>query len=137
MNTNTLDNKQKKHCIFVKKNGDTCGALAMKNSDFCFFHNPETETKRQETKRKGGKSKVIVVKGKFPAVKIKKVSDVVKFLTDLINGVLIGEIDLRISTGLTYIANSVLKGLELSQVESRIDKLETKLNVYSKNINHF
>jgi hypothetical protein len=81
MNGNTLDNKQKKRCIFVKENGETCGALRMKNSEFCYFHNPEVAEERQETKRNGGKSKIIVVNGKFPAVKINKVSDVVKFLT--------------------------------------------------------
>jgi len=133
MNTNTktdgiLDKKYKKRCKFVKESGENCGALSMKDSDYCFFHNPKTAAAREESKRNGGKSRIIVVNGKFPEIKIKKVSDVVRLLTDLINGVLSGETDLRIATGITYIANTVLKGLELGEVEKRLAELEEKIN---------
>jgi hypothetical protein len=129
MNTHTLDNKQKKRCIFVKENGNTCGALQMKNSEFCYFHNPAVSDERQETKRNGGKKKILVVNDtQTIPIKLDTSKQVAKFYSKLINDIYTGMIDIRLATGIGYLLNGLLKALELSEVEERISKLEKKLN---------
>ncbi len=123
-----LDNKQKKRCIFVKDNGENCGALPMRNSEFCYFHNPEMETERQEAKRNGGKKKVLVVNDtqNLP-IKLDNSKQVAKFYSKLINDIYAGLLDIRLATGIGYLLNGLLKALELSEVEKRILILEQKL----------
>jgi len=124
--TTILDNKQIKHCIFVKNNGENCGALAMINSEFCYFHNPDIEAERLETKRNGGKQKVLVMNGTFKPVKLDNIKQVTKFYGDLINNVMNGSIDLRIATGIGYLLNGLLKSMELSELEERLNKIENE-----------
>ena len=129
MNTHTLDNKQKKRCIFVKENGSQCGSYAMKESEFCYFHNPGVEAERIETKRNGGKQKILVVNDSIPCklIKLENPKQVTKFYSKLINEVMSGQMDLRIATGISYKLNGILKAKELSEFEQRLEDIENKI----------
>lgn len=134
-NPSILDNKT---CKFIKSDGKKCGALKMKNSDYCFFHNPECETERLESKRSGGKRKIYIIKSenvisqrvKFPLTKPK---DVTRFLSDLIENTISGEIDVRISSSIAYLCSTLLKSMELSEIQNKINDLE---NLLSEKLNN-
>lgn len=134
-NTSILDNTVNKRCIFIKENGEQCNSIPMKNSAFCYFHNPEMEAERLESKRNGGKKKVIVVSENVNSkllnnlpFKLRNAKQISKFYELLINETLAGNLDLRVSTGLSYILSGLLKSLELSEMEERIINIEKLLN---------
>lgn len=54
MKTNTATRRA---CAHIKDDGQQCGAGAMKNSRFCFFHDPEKEAERAAARRRGGKAR--------------------------------------------------------------------------------
>jgi hypothetical protein len=134
-NTSIPDNSMNKRCKFVKKSGEICNAIQMKNSDFCYFHSPETEEERKQNIRNGGKKKVIVVSENVNSkllnnlpFKLRNAKQVSRFYELLINETLAGNLDLRYSTGISYILSGLLKSLELSEMEERIINIEKLLN---------
>jgi len=42
-------------CVYKKTNGDRCGANSMKDSKFCFVHNPKTREEHSLAVIKRGK----------------------------------------------------------------------------------
>ena len=43
-------------CIFIKPNGEECKANAMRDSKFCFTHNPDVEAEKMLAVSRGGSS---------------------------------------------------------------------------------
>lgn len=112
-------------CKFKKSNGDTCKNISLKSDRFCYWHSkkiPEAEKKMNRSN--GGKNKVIKVNSEFEQCELNSISDVMKLNSVMINGVLNNELDLRIATGITYMLNLQIKGIELNTIEKRIDKIE-------------
>ena len=58
-------------------------------------------------------------------IKIEKTGDVMKLLTDTINQVGQGSLDCRIGNTIGYLAGIALKAYETSELEGRLEKLET------------
>ena len=116
-------------CNFIKSNGEKCKTNAMKNG-FCYFHNPEiSEEEKRNAVAKGGKSnKMLMVNSRFPEVKLKSAKDVSKLLSMMISKVMNNELDLRIATGITYIASHLLKAYEQTDLQEQIDNIEEMIN---------
>lgn len=142
MNNSTIqDSLITKQCNFIKENGERCNAIQMKNSEFCYFHNPGTEAERKENIKKGGKRKIYIVNSdavisqrvKFPLTKPK---DVTRFLSDLIENTVNGKIDVRISSSIAYLCSTLLKSMELTEVENRISDIESLINEKLNNLNN-
>lgn len=142
-NTSILDNTVNKRCIFIKENGKQCNSIPMKNSAFCYFHNPEMEAERLESKRNGGKRKIIVVSENVNSkllnnlpFKLRNAKQISKFYEMLINETLAGNLDLRVSTGLSYILSGLLKAIEMTEIETKINNIENLLTEKLNNINN-
>ncbi|HEY5124448.1 MAG TPA: hypothetical protein VIK14_12000 [Ignavibacteria bacterium] len=137
MESTILDNKLKRDCKAVKGNGETCGAKAMKESEFCYFHNPAVSEQRKESKRNGGKHKVIVINGSdmYKPVKLETPKQVTRFYNKLVNEILSGEMDMRIATGIGYLLNGLLKSLEMSELTERLENIETMIETINNNKN--
>lgn len=126
--THIPDNKSQKRCLFVKESGDQCGAAAMRNSVFCYFHAPEATERRKESRRNGGKKKVLVTSVIQDPIVLNTPRQVTKFYSQLIIDVMNQKTDLRFATGIGYLLNGLLKAMELSEFERRIEKIETKIS---------
>ena len=50
-------NTDVKRCSFVKPDGSTCGAFAVKGSDLCYNHNPSLAEARAASRRAGGRNR--------------------------------------------------------------------------------
>lgn len=112
-------------CNFKKDNKEICKNNALQNEKFCYWHSkkiPEEEKNKQRSK--GGKSKIIKVKSDFKEFELNTIADVCNLNTVLINSVLQNKIDLRVATGICYLLNMQLKGIELKSIESKIFKME-------------
>lgn len=116
-------------CNYIKKNGLNCQANAMINNKYCYLHNPDiTKREKQDAQSRGGKTKIIKVNEPMKKViRTNNSKDITKLLSKMINDVLQDRLDLRIATGITYIANVLLKAFELSELEKRIDNIEQHL----------
>ncbi|MBU4210694.1 hypothetical protein KKC08_05100 [Patescibacteria group bacterium] len=114
-----------------KKNikGKRCQANAMKDSDYCYFHNPDiTANEKRSVQVKGGQNRRVVVSSPLPQIKIEKVEDVTKLLVDTINEVRDGRLDCRVANTIGFLTGMVLKSFEVSVLEKRIDKIELTVN---------
>lgn len=101
----------------------------MHGSKYCYLHNTDvSESSKNEARSKGGKQKIIKVLNPLKDnIKINNVNDINILITFLINEVLGNRLDLRVATGVTYMANCLLKVFEISDIEKRIDAIEQNI----------
>lgn len=120
-------------CRGKNKTGKKCGANAME-SGYCYKHNPDIpDEEKLEAVTKGGKVKQLIISEPYPAIQLNTMGDVSVFLSMLINETMSGKMDLRLATGLTYISNSLMKALELSELSQRVEQLEGKVETMISN----
>ncbi|MFA6427226.1 MAG: hypothetical protein WCW16_02140 [Candidatus Magasanikbacteria bacterium] len=114
-------------CNYIKFNNKQCLASAMKNSRFCFIHNPETKKERREAILRGGRMSK-KNRSRLPPVIINKPKDVVVLLATTINEVRSGLIELKIANCLGYLSGHLIKAMEVSDLGERVSKIEETLN---------
>ncbi len=97
----------------------------MRNSDYCYLHNPEiSQEEKLEAQTRGGQNRSLKVYQPLPPVRIEKTSDIMKLLTDTINQVRQGELDCRIGNTIGYLAGVAIKAYETSELEERLERIE-------------
>ncbi len=107
-----------------EENGKKCQAYAIKDSEYCFFHNPESAKKRAEARKKGGFNRRVLKSTRHEYHPIKTVNDVNAILESAINeacSLESSQSQLRI---LAYLCQIALKGQELGNLEERLNALE-------------
>lgn len=114
-----MDEKQ---CQFIR-NGRRCQAWAIKNSQFCFAHSPDRKRERMLARSKGGKSPKRNYNVLEP-IKIESHKDVVKLVSQTINEVRQGMVDVRIANCIFYGGGILIRALEFSDLEKRLEELE-------------
>ena len=95
----------------------------MRDSQFCFTHNPETKKAKKEAVIRGGKSPKRNRNPLLP-VELTDSKSVASLLARTINEVRVGEIDLRVANCVGYLAGHLIKALEVSDLEKRIEGIE-------------
>ena len=110
-------------CKFIKQDNNQCEANSMQENEFCFTHNPETKEAKHQAVIKGGNSPKKNYNPLTP-VEISDSRSVVKLLATTINEVRQGEIDLRVANCIGYLAGHLIKALEVSEIESRMETIE-------------
>jgi len=113
-------------CKFIKPDGEQCQARAMKGSDYCFTHNPDTQIEKHLAVVKGGLASK-KVKLDLKPLSIKSPQEVGRLLEDTINGVRSGEIPPNIANTIGYLAGHALKALEASNLDQRVEMVESIL----------
>jgi len=121
---------KKQRCQFIKENKDQCDAWAMKESDFCYLHNPDIpDEEKREAQKRGGENKSIVIKEPLPEIEINSPEDVKMLLADTIMRVRSGEMNTKIAHCLGMLSGQYLKVVEVLELK---DKLELFNRVMSK-----
>lgn len=112
-------------CRFIKSDESTCQANAMKDSEFCYLHNPAiTDDEKKEAQAKGGRANSITITEPLPPVKITDHKDVLHLITDTINQVRAGRLDTKIANSLGVLSSQALKAIELGELEGRLETIE-------------
>jgi hypothetical protein len=115
-------------CTFVKSNNERCSANAIKDSYFCYWHDPNiSEEEKKKAQILGGQGNRIRIKEPLPELKINETSDIIVLLEDTINRVRNGSLDLKLGKGIAYIASILLRALEISDIENRLEYIEVEL----------
>jgi len=110
-------------CKFIKPDDNQCEANAMENSQYCFSHNPEVSEEKKLAVIKGGLSPKKNNLDLLP-LEIKNVQDVVNLLEDTINKVRSGKMPVNIANCIGYLSGHLIKALESSEIEERLEELE-------------
>ena len=116
------------------KLGDTqCEAVATKDSEFCYWHNPDTVEERKEASSIGGKASYYD-KGLVRAESVDLITDktaIIYLLSDTINRVRRvrpdGSIDIRIANCIGFLSSKILEARKELLMTERLDALEERL----------
>lgn len=116
---------EKKRCQFKKPDGTQCEAWAMRNSNYCFLHNPDiSEEEKKAIQSKGGQANKIKVSEPLLPIKINQGKDVVLLLEDTINQVRAGEMDLKVANCIGYLAGHLIRAFEVSDLQNKVEMIE-------------
>ena len=112
-------------CQATKADGSSCQAAALAGSGFCFFHDPAKAAERQAAQSSGGsQNRVRTLAPDTPDVSVDDCGTAVRLLSDTINQVRKGQIDPRVANAVGYLSNILIKALEQTEMEKRIEGLE-------------
>jgi len=113
-------------CTFIKEDGSQCQAIAIKESSYCFSHNPDTQEEKHLAVVQGGmarKSSEV----NFPAVELKTPQQVVNLLAETINQVRGGLVPPQIANTVGFLAGHMLKAMEVANLDQRLELVESVL----------
>jgi hypothetical protein len=97
------------------------------DNGFCYFHNPDiSEEQKKEAQSKGGKGNHRVQEPMSP-LGLKQTKDVVSLLEETINALRAGQLDVKIANGVGYLAGQLVKAIEISELEKRVEGIEKVL----------
>jgi hypothetical protein len=112
-------------CIFIKPNGDQCGANAMRGSDYCYLHNPDIS---QEDKRvaqtRGGEARAVAIKTALPEIPLNTPNDTITLMADTIKQVRAGKMDIRVANCLGFLTDKILKAFEVARLNDKVEFIE-------------
>jgi hypothetical protein len=112
-------------CEYIKPDGTKCEAYATKDSEFCYFHNPDiSDEAKREAQSNGGKTKALRIQEALPELAISKPSDAVLLVADTISRVRAGTLDIRTANCLGFLSDKLLKAFEVSQLNERVEVIE-------------
>lgn len=112
-------------CIATKADGTQCQASALKDSDYCFFHDPAKAKERTAARKRGGQTgRATTLPATAPDLPLKDGRDVVVLLGQTINQVRRGAVDPRVANAVGYLTGVLLKALEVGDLEERLSFLE-------------
>ena len=112
-------------CEFIKPDGTKCEAYAIKDSKFCYFHNPDiSDEEKREAQSNGGKTKALTLKEPLPKLVLAKPEDAVLLIADTINRVRAGTLDIRTANCLGFLSDKLLKAFETSRLNDRLEVIE-------------
>jgi len=114
-------------CSYIKQNKEQCSANAMKDSKFCFSHNPKMKEQKMAAVVKGGKMSK-KNRSRLPEVPLNDTKDIVVLVARIIKEVRSGSIELRVANCIGYLSGHLIKAIEISVLEDRLSKIEEKLN---------
>lgn len=114
-------------CTYIKNDQQRCKARAMKDSVYCFTHNPETRQEHALAVVKGGKNSSRRDLLDMDSISLQKPAEVVVLLEETINGVRTGEITPNIANTIGYLSSHLLKAIQIADLDQRLSILEKVL----------
>ena len=107
--------KRKEKCKHIKKDGQRCRSWAVKGSELCFFHSPETREVHLAATTKGGS--VRQFNGGLQPIEIKNAHDICDLLALTINEVRAGILPPQVANTIGFLSVNWLKAFSNLQTE--------------------
>jgi hypothetical protein len=112
-------------CEFIKPDGQKCEAHAIKDSEFCYLHNPDiSDEEKREAQTRGGANRALTIKEPLPELVLTTPDHAVLLIADTISRVRAGTLDIRTANCLGFLSDKLLKAFEVSQLNSRVDIIQ-------------
>ena len=117
----------KRMCQYVKDDGEQCRAVPLKESDYCYMHDPGVALERAEARKLGGlrRRREKVVSEAYEWGGLSAVEGIRRILEIAITDTLGLENSVNRSRTLGYLASLGLRALEVGELEERVAMLET------------
>lgn len=116
-----------RQCEGQTQGGRPCQAPAIDGSRYCYFHDPEREADRQSSRRRGGRvrsRRAAVLPAETADLPLKSLGEVAVLLAETINQTRKGTLDCRVANSVAYLAATLARVLEQSDLEKRVESLE-------------
>jgi hypothetical protein len=130
----------KRQCEQIKPNGQRCQAAALAGSPWCYFHDPSKDRQRTAARRAGGRrrsQRAVVLPPDTPDLALTTLADVATLLANTINLVRRGQLDVRVGNCLGYLAATLGRVLEGSDLERQLAELQRQVGeLRSEQANH-
>jgi hypothetical protein len=116
--TNVEVPNKKHRCQFISKNGSRCHADPQVGNDWCFFHDPEQKKKQAEARKQGGEARsrqtgpAVTLPPNLSVLPLEKFSDVLNLLSQTVNHLLQGEMDVTAANAIGYLAGVLQRSLK-------------------------
>jgi len=119
----------KKACAALNGQGEPCQQAPMTDLDHCFWHSPEHERDAQEARRLGGRRRrrEHVITGSFDLEGLDTPVKIRRLLEVVAADVLELENSIARARALIYLAATASRLFETSELEERIQALESEL----------
>ncbi len=112
----------------MKEDGEACQAIAITNSPYCFFHDPQKKVEREQASALGGsKNRAAVLPSHSEYLPTANAEDILKLIGTAIHHVRTGQLDPRIANCIGYLSGIALKAIEQGKTEERIEALEAAI----------
>jgi hypothetical protein len=117
------------NCIKIKSNGEPCKMHALEGSEYCWAHSPDISAHvKKAASAKGGKTHKPDQSLINLDMNLASTQDICALLADTITNVRKGVFSARISNTIGYLAFILVRTIELTVVEKRLEELENRLN---------
>ena len=115
-------------CIFIKKDGKRCGSYPVEGSSYCINHEPRMQDKKLDAVKSGGAATSYEKLGlTLPAMTISTPGDVVTAAVQTVNEVRMGQLPPKVASTIGYLLGIVLKAYEVSNLDQRVEMIESVL----------
>ena len=119
-------------CKAMTKAGAPCAAPAIRGKNFCSLHSDPSRA--AQLGRKGGMGNRHVYENDPREVATPQTaSDVKKLLAEAMAEIRAGKMDPKLGTTLGYLGTSLLKAIETSDIEQRLERLEATNELKDEN----
>jgi hypothetical protein len=117
-------------CEKIKSDGQRCRAMAIANSQYCFFHDPTVTETRKAAQRQGGQANGLeVLPADVAGVPLHSGKDVAAFLAETINQVRKGRVSPKVASTVGYLSSLLMKALDTTDLEERLARVEQVLQM--------
>lgn len=113
-----------KRCSAKNRNGERCGAWAVAGGEKCALH-LDPERAAQMGSKHGRRAAAVPQPDAVPMEPPKTAGDVRDALANAMAQVHARKMDAKTANALAYLGTSLLRAIEVSDLESRLDALET------------
>ena len=116
----------KRTCRTIKANGEQCRAAPLRDSEYCFMHDPRLARERAEARRLGGlrRRREKATSEVYDWAGLGEVAEIQRILQVAVVDTLGLDNSPARSRTLGYLASLSLKALEVGELEQRVTALE-------------
>jgi len=115
---------ERKRCVSTKKDGTPCQAPAISPSGYCFMHDPNRASARDEARRRGGKNSCRTARLN------KLIPSQLRPIYNMLGRAMVecyqGKLDYRKTNALASVARAMVAVLTAGELEERVRDLESK-----------
>ena len=114
-------------CTFRKTDGTRCGAYRLKDSPYCYQHEPSKAEERTASRSRGGKKSQSDAIPGWQDIPIDSPKDLQEAVQRVFNGVAKGDVHPRTANALASLGGLLLKLIESTDLEERLSRLEAEV----------
>ncbi len=120
-------------CKSRTENGQRCRAKVLKNSAFCFMHDPANGKARAEARKRGGERRRVLHAGNSENIptQVRTVADTLLILDYTLAETIPMENSIARGRLLIALSEAYIRALEVGELEKRIEEIENALKLNS------